>query len=639
MREVKKQYNEKNDAENSEAFASEQKRCAEVLAEERIRHVQMLKQKLSTLPKSSKQWWRINRELLNRKGNLSSIPTLRVDDKWLSDAREKANVFARTFASKSVLPPDVVDTPFFGNPDIEMDHFVAFRSRCCARLFKQLDPTKATGHDKISAAILKRLHKCLAVPFTRLCRRLFFEGCWPSAWKHHLAVPIFKRGAAFKPDNYRGVHLTTVLSKVAEKMVGLHLSPFLQRHAFGANQWAFSTGLSARDLVTMLMMSWILVICTGKKVGAYLSDISGAFDRVFKPYLLAKLHACGVGASFLNFLDAYLAPRTGQVLVQGSCSDCFEIDDSVFQGTVLGPPLWNTFFADVSAPASSTGGRESIFADDLNVFQEFDRLLPLTECQDQLGCCKARVHNWGRTNRVSFDASKEHVIILHPATSFGESFKLLGCMVDVDLRMHSAIEQVLSKIRPKITAILRTRGYYSTADLILQFKTHIWGLIEANMGGYFHAAASLLEKVDHAQNRFLRELGLSPADAFLGHAFAPPSLRRNIGILGLLHKRVLGKCHPSFERLLPWWSSRFSVPRGLGHDKQLYGHWVEISHHRAIYQRSIFCMVYVYNNLSQDVVDSTSVNVFQHALTQIVRSRCQRGDVDWTSSFSLLNSP
>ena len=186
-----------------------------------MRYVQELKDKLTSLPKCSKQWWRINRELLNRKSRLTSIPTLRDDVKWLTHSREKAEAFARTFSSKSELPPEVVDTPYFGRPDFEMHEFVAFRSRKCRRLFKELDASKATGHDQISAAILKRLHNVLAVPFTRICRRLFYEGCWPSVWKYHLVVPIFKRGAAFKPGNYRGVHLTTVLSKVADKMIAL----------------------------------------------------------------------------------------------------------------------------------------------------------------------------------------------------------------------------------------------------------------------------------------------------------------------------------------------------------------------------------------------------------------------------------
>ena len=72
-------------------------------------------------------------------------------------------------------------------------------------------------------------------------------------------------------------------------------------------------------------------------------------------------------------------------------------------------------------------------------------------------------------------------------------------MTDVDLRVHSAVQQVLSTIRPKIEVILRTRGYYGTSDLILQFKIQIWGLIERDLGGYFHAAPSLLIKNIHAE--------------------------------------------------------------------------------------------------------------------------------------------
>ena len=134
---------------------------------------------------------------------------------------------------------------------------------------------------------------------------------------------------------------------------------------------------------------------------------------------------------------------SSQVVVQGAYSDCFEVVINDFQGTVLGPPLWNTFFADVSTPAGSTGGREAMFADDLNVFQEFDRLMPANECQEQLERCRVRVHAWSKAHRVSFDASKEHMVLLHPAESLGDAFKLLGCMVDVDMRMHSAVEQVL----------------------------------------------------------------------------------------------------------------------------------------------------------------------------------------------------
>ena len=95
----------------------------------------------------------------------------------------------------------------------------------------------------------------------------------------------------------------------------------------------------------------------------------------------------------------------------------------------------------------------------------------------------------------------------------------------------------------------------------------------------------------------------------------------------------LGKCHPSFEALFPYWSDRLPVPRGHGHSKQLYGHWMETNFHRALYARSIFAMIDIYNNLPQHVVDAPSVSIFQSYLMQIARTRCQQHDADWASSF------
>ena len=133
----------------------------------------------------------------------------------------------------------------------------------------------------------------IAVPFTILCRRIFFEGCWPEIWKTHHIVPLYKRSAVYAAGNYRGVHLTSILSKVAQRVIAAPLVRYLQINAFDVNQWAFTKNRNARDLATLCVSSWILGICTGKKIGAYLSDISGAFDRVCKDFLMAKLYAAG----------------------------------------------------------------------------------------------------------------------------------------------------------------------------------------------------------------------------------------------------------------------------------------------------------------------------------------------------------
>ena len=172
--------------------------------------------------------------------------------------------------------------------------------------------------------------------------------------------------------NYRGVHLTPCISKVVEHVIGNPLIAFLQRHGFGDKQWAFRKQCSSRDLALICMSSWIKAICSGQKVGLYLSDITGAFDRVFKNFMLAKLHSVGVPDVYLDFLSAYLEPRIGHVAVENVLSDVFTLADSVFQGTVLGPTLWNVFFHDVAYAAAGINTTEAMFADDLSIYKVFE---------------------------------------------------------------------------------------------------------------------------------------------------------------------------------------------------------------------------------------------------------------------------
>ena len=73
--------------------------------------------------------------------------------------------------------------------------------------------------------------------------------------------------------------------------------------------------------------------------------------------------------------------------------------------------------------------------------------------------------------------------------------------------------------------------------------------------------------------------------------------------------------------------------------KQLYEHWSEITSHQTIFNRSIFLMCDIYNNLPQHIVDTPSVHLFQKALTFKARQRCEDGNADWALSFSRRAGP
>ena len=133
---------------------------------------------------------------------------------------------------KAQLPAETVDCPFFGRADIELEEIVVLRSRRALKLLASLDESKATGPDHIPASILKRIAKEICVPFTILCRRLLQEACWPQIWRLHVICPLYKRGSAFMSGNYRGIHLTAILAKTAERFIARDLIAFLHTGKF-----------------------------------------------------------------------------------------------------------------------------------------------------------------------------------------------------------------------------------------------------------------------------------------------------------------------------------------------------------------------------------------------------------------------
>ena len=253
---------------------------------------------------------------------------------------------------------------------------------------------------------------------------------------------------------------------------------------------------SSRDLVTACVARWVLLFCQGKKVGLYLSDISGAFDKVSRCLLIAKLSQLGLPESFLDFLNSYLLTRQGLVRVEGAVSEAMLLTDMVFQGTVLGPSLWNAFFGDIAEHVPEGSQLINLFADDLTVMTHAPQHVNDSVILEELKETQSRTHDWGRRNQVEFDGSKEFFNILHPSRGSGEDFKLLGTLFDNSLSMRPCIEGILGKIRPKIRALLRLRHFYSTAAMLNQNKCHIWGLKEYSNGAIIIAAVMQPKRLD-----------------------------------------------------------------------------------------------------------------------------------------------
>ena len=78
--------------------------CSQVLAKEYAVHVKRLRTTLANLPRGSKIWWKLNRELLNRQSRIALIPLLKKDEQWMHTPQDKTNTLMDIFAIKCTLP-------------------------------------------------------------------------------------------------------------------------------------------------------------------------------------------------------------------------------------------------------------------------------------------------------------------------------------------------------------------------------------------------------------------------------------------------------------------------------------------------------------------------------------------------------
>ena len=78
-------------------------------------------------------------------------------------------------------------------------------------------------------------------------------------------------------------------------------------------------------------------------------------------------------------------------------------------------------------------------------------------------------------------------------------------------------------------------------------KAHLLSLLAYRAAAVYHARLDALERLDRVRQRFLRDCGVDEATALLNFHVAPVGLRRNIAMLGLIHRTVLGGGSKDFK--------------------------------------------------------------------------------------------
>ena len=317
------------------------------------------------------------------------------------------------------------------------------------------------------------------------------------------------------------------------------------------------------------------------------------------------------------------------------------LENMVFQGTVWGPSLWNAFYADAKQAIHKHAFKEIIFADDLNAWKHFDSHTPTQTMLTDMSKCQKELHAWGSANQVAFDSDKEHMLLLNRQRPYGQQFKLLGVDFDCKLIMSDAVYDLATKCKWKLKSILRTKKFNTSEGLINLYKAQVLSFIEYRTAAIYHACSTSLAALESVQTKLLETAGVTEVEALVNFRLAPLCARRDMALLGLIHRTVLGRGPSHFKQ---FFQLEEQTGRADSHTHRLQlrtlaPHWSDFalpgSRPAAYIEHSMFGLVKVYNALPAEVVEASSdVASLQTKLQEILMLRADAGNVGWQHTIS-----
>ncbi|CAB4012025.1 Hypothetical predicted protein, partial [Paramuricea clavata] len=211
-------------------------------------------------------------------------------------------------------------------------------------------------------------------------------------WKEANVLPIPKKGNIHEISNYRPISLPSLVSKLLEQVVNIHVSEFVQsslnnlQHGFGFRKRG--------SCITQLLGVFHDVgkaLDSRKESDMIYLDFSKAIQCHIACNLLLKLEQHGVSGLLLSWFSDYLNERRQRVVVEGVASSFLTATSGVSQGSVLGPLLFLTYANDL--PNAANHSIVSMFADDSKCYREISQ----PRDRDFLQLDLNLLHQWSST--------------------------------------------------------------------------------------------------------------------------------------------------------------------------------------------------------------------------------------------------
>ena len=379
----------------------------------------------------------------------------------------------------------------------------------------------SVGPDELHYSFFRHLSESSKLFLLQTFNDLFCNQLFPDHWKESTVIALLKPGRARQDaNNYRPIALTSCLGKLLERMISKRLSFILEHHRLLTK---FQSGFRKHHSTVDHLIRLESDIRKGYKKKQHTSviflDIKNAYDMVFRPALLHKIHQLGIRGHLAHYLGNFLSgTRRFRLKHRSIFSNFYETETGLPQGSCLSPILFNIMINDLFHDIPQ-GISFSLFADDSAIwFTSPDFDIGIQRLQTALH----RVEHWSAVNGLEFSAEKSALMIFSKSRRSMPArlptlnntpipllshFKFLGVVLDSRLTMHQHVKHLQLKCQRRFNLFKCLTSTPVGADritLLRLYKAIVLPIIEYGCAMYAGGTSSTLHKLEAIQNNFLR---------------------------------------------------------------------------------------------------------------------------------------
>jgi uncharacterized C2H2 Zn-finger protein len=299
-------------------------------------------------------------EILNlKKKTKSKIEVIR--DKDGSILKDEAKQLSRwkTYFEELLNVDAEVGEKKFGDEGLEREEEECPTKQEVQEAVASLKVFKAAGPDGIMAEVLKAGGEPVVEWIHQIIHKIWQEERVVEEWTTCTIVPLFKKGDKEVCDNYRGISLLSIPSKVLAKVLYQRIERRVEPKLHEA-QCGFRKGRGCVDQLFNLKQFMSLSRQKEKPLFMCFIDLKKAYDSVNRTLLWKAVREYGVSEKVVKILNSLYDNTTARVRVNGKLSEHLSLKTGVKQGCVLSPLLFNIFMDWVMRIVMNTVGASGI---------------------------------------------------------------------------------------------------------------------------------------------------------------------------------------------------------------------------------------------------------------------------------------